>query len=123
MSLKNCCLRTEVVAEAEPLERRAIDENDLRLDVHLRLAQIEALGVLLELGQRRRDVGDADALVIVSAVTVPRVGQVMLCTPLGRLLRLRRLATCAAAACDGRWAVRVSRAATIGCTRRARASS
>src|SRR5439155_9664570 len=54
-------LGAEVVAKPETLERRAVDEDDLRLDVHLRLTQVEALGVQLEVVEIRRNVGDAHA--------------------------------------------------------------
>src|SRR5205085_3648276 len=52
--------RADVVAKAETFERRPVDEDDLRANVDLRLAQIEAARVLLELSQRRRDIRHAD---------------------------------------------------------------
>ena len=66
--------RAKVVAETEALERRTVDENDLRLDVHLRLADIEAARVLLELGSALGTSVMLMLLVIVSAVTAPRCG-------------------------------------------------
>ena len=55
-------LSAEIVAKAEALELRAVDEDDLRLDVDLRLAQVDARRVRLELVEVRRNVGDAQAV-------------------------------------------------------------
>ena len=54
--------RAEVVLDAERVEIRAVHEDDLRLDVHLRLAQVERLGEGDEVVEHADRRGDADAV-------------------------------------------------------------